>query len=168
MSARRSRLSLGLCGVLLAGVAACVAGCSIDTAPSGVGWTHNNDGGPGEGGAAHPDAGHDAATPKDAGHKDAGMVKPPKDAGGSDAAKPRDDSGIVDAGADTGVDAGPPPVAPSRLVFPLAGGQIGYSPNYVLRSSVGAMRPTGSPTVSTGAAASQHYKLVARLAWPTP
>ncbi len=162
MSARRSRLRLGLCGLLLVGV----AGCSVDAAPSGVGWTHNNDGGQSEAGTAHHDAGHDAATPKDAGRHDAGkLMPPPKDAGAHDAAKPPDDSGIVDAGADTGVDAGPPPVAPSRLVFPLAGGEISYSPSYVMRSSVGALRPTNSPLVSTGAAASEHYKLTARLTW---
>ena len=134
-----------------------LAGCTLNSTPSGR-HPAVTDGGPSL--DAGPNTNDANITPGiDAGHPQPGI-----DAGHRDGGPGHGDSGHTDAA----VDAGPPPVAPPLLVFHFAGGGTGRSGKYMLRHSVGALRPTHSPTVPTGTSSSEHYRLSSGLLKPGP
>jgi hypothetical protein len=162
MNARIAWLAVGLCVLGL-------AGCSLDASPSGRGFAQKDGGTRADGGTATPlDAGHDAARPRDAGVDASHDAAPSHVDAGHDAGQPKDDAGGTDAQVDAGHDAGPPPLAPPLLITDFAGGSLSFSTSYIMRSSVGALRPTHSPVAPTGFSASEHYRLNAGLALAAP
>ncbi len=147
-------------------IALALAGCALDTTPSG----HANSA-PRDAAQAHDDgggmlllgdAGRDAST-------DASL--PARDAGPDASMQGRDASTDAsaptrDAGHGASTDAGPPPEAPPLLITHFTGGGLSTSSQYQLRHTLGALRPTHSPTVPTGVSTSENYRLSAGLMSP--